>query len=102
MEVNSPTALVANGKKLGAYLAAAGGATPIGKASKAYVVQPNGKIESRTRFLWLVAIDPTPRPGATVVVPAQGEQRQGSFLQTVTVISQTLTALATLVVLSRQ
>jgi len=101
-EVNSPTALVANGKKLGAYLAAAGGATPIGKASKAYVLQPNGKIESRTRLLWLVTLDPTPKPGATVVVPAQGEQRQGSFMQTITVITQTLTALATVVVLSRQ
>jgi hypothetical protein len=37
-----------------------------------------------------------------VVVPAQGEQRQGSFMQTITVITQTLTALATVVVLSRQ
>ena len=101
-EVNSPTALVANGKKLGAYLAAAGGATPNGKASKAYVLQPNGKIESRARLLWLVTLDPTPKPGATVVVPAQGEQRQGSFMQTITVITQTLTALATVVVLSRQ
>jgi protein involved in polysaccharide export with SLBB domain len=100
-EVNSPTALVASGKKLGAYLSAAGGATNSGKASAAYVIQPNGKIESRTRLLWLVTLDPTPKPGATVVVPAQGERRQASFMQSITVITQTLTALATVLVLSR-
>jgi protein involved in polysaccharide export with SLBB domain len=100
-EVNSPTALVASGKKLRAYLLAAGGATNMGKASAAYVIQPNGKIESRTRLLWLVTLDPTPKPGATVVVPAQGEQRQGSLMQTIVVITQTLTALATVVVLAR-
>ena len=43
-----------------------------------------------------------PKPGATVVVPAQGEQRQGSLMQTITVITQTLTALATVVVLARK
>jgi protein involved in polysaccharide export with SLBB domain len=100
-EVNSPTALVASGKKLGAYLSAAGGATNTGKASAAYVIQPSGKIESRTRLLWLVTLDPTPKPGATVVVPAQGEQRQASLMQSITVITQTLTALATVLVLSR-
>jgi len=36
------------------------------------------------------------------VVPAQGEQRQASLMQSITVITQTLTALATVLVLSRQ
>ncbi len=101
-EVNAPTQVVASGQSLGAYVRAAGGPTPRGKASRAYVVQPNGKIESRRRFFWLVTVDPTPRPGATVVVPAEGEQQRGTVMQTLTVITQTLTALATVVVLSRR
>ena len=100
-EVNAPTQLVATGQSLGAYLNAAGGATPRGEASRAYVIQPNGKIESRRRLFWVVVLDPTPRAGATVVVPAQGEQRRGSRLETMAVITQTLTALATLVLLAR-
>jgi len=100
-EVNAPTQLVATGQSLGAYLNAAGGATPRGAAARAYVIQPNGKIESRRRLFWVIVRDPTPRAGATVVVPAQGEQRPGSRLETLTVITQTLVALATVVLLSR-
>ncbi len=101
-EVNAPTQLVATGQSLGSYLNAAGGATPRGQASRAYVIQPNGKIESRRRLFWVIVRDPTPRPGATVVVPAEGEQRPGSAVQTLAVITQTLTALATVVLLSRR
>lgn len=102
-EVNAPTQLVATGQSLGAYLNAAGGATPRGEASRAYVVQPNGKIESRRKILWVFTNDPTPRAGATVVVPAQGEPRPGSSrLETLTVFTQALTAIATVVLLSRR
>ncbi len=101
-EVNAPTQLVATGHSLGAYLNAAGGPTPRGQESHAYVIQPNGKIESRRRLFWVFIRDPTPKPGATVVVPARGEQRPGSRLETITLITQTLTALATVVLLSRR
>jgi len=101
-EVNAPTALVASGRGLGSYIGAAGGATELGNSSRVYVIQPNGKIESRRKLFWLLTLDPTPRPGATVVVPMRGESRQGSLLQTIAVITQTLTALATVVVLSRR
>ena len=79
-EVNSPAALAARGKKLGAYSSAAGGATNTGKASAAYEIQPNGKVKSRTRVLWLVTLDPTPKPYATEVVSVNGEHRQASLI----------------------
>ncbi len=101
-EVNAPTQLVATGQSLGAYLNAAGGATPRGDAAHAYVIQPNGKIESRRRLFWVIVRDPTPKAGATVVVPGQGEPRPGSRLETLTLITQTLVALATVVLLSRR
>jgi polysaccharide export outer membrane protein len=102
-EVNAPTALVASGQGLGAYLKAAGGATPLGNGRNAYVIQPNGKIESRSHLFWFITLDPTPRPGATVVVPAKAEKAPGGALtQTLAVVVQSLSALATAVVLLRQ
>ncbi len=101
-EVNAPTALVATGRSLGAYLSAAGGATERGNTNRAYVIQPNGKIESRHKLFWLITLDPTPKPGATVVVPSHGDRLPGSALSTLTTVVQTLTALATVVVLSRR
>jgi protein involved in polysaccharide export with SLBB domain len=99
-EVNLPTALVANGKGLGAYIKAGGGATALGNARGAYVIQPNGKIESRSHVLWFVTLDPEPKPGATVVVPTKADKSaSGSVIQTMAVIVQSLTALATAVVL---
>ena len=98
-EVNAPTALVASGRGLGSYIGAAGGATELGRTSRVYVIQPNGKIESRRKLFWLVTLDPTPKPGATVVVPAKGERTPGSALQTIAVVTQTLTALVTVLVL---
>jgi protein involved in polysaccharide export with SLBB domain len=99
-EVNAPTALVANGRGLGSYIKAGGGATALGNARGAYVIQPNGKIESRSHVLWFITLDPEPKPGATVVVPAKSEKSNGgSFIQTMSVIIQSLTALATASVL---
>jgi protein involved in polysaccharide export with SLBB domain len=95
-EVNAPTALVASGKGIGAYIAAAGGKTATGNTRGAYVIQPNGKIETRSHLLWVFTLDPEPKPGATVVVPAKADKASsGSFLQTFTVIVQSLAALAT-------
>lgn len=79
------------------YVRAAGGASIAGNARRAYVIQPNGKIEARRRILGVIPINPTPRPGATVVVPIRSEndaefQRVASTIQ---IIAQTLGSLAT-------
>lgn len=58
-------------------------------------------MESRTQLLWLVTLNPTPKPNATEVVPVQGEQRQASMIQSLTLNTQTLMAQATVVVLAQ-
>jgi len=66
------------------------------------VIQPNGKIESRRHLFWVVTLDPQPRPGSTVVVPAKGERTAGtSILQTLAVVAQTLAAVSAAVAISR-
>lgn len=100
--VNAPTALAHGGGRLESYIAAAGGTTERARVRRAYVIQPNGKIESRRQLLWLFNLDPEPRPGATVVVPAKGEQVQsGNALATLSVVTQMLASLAAIVALSR-
>ncbi len=101
-EVNAPTAVVASGQALGSYIAAAGGGTPRGRTRGAYVIQPNGKIQKRSHLLWVIALDPKPRPGATVVVPAKGEQVGGtSLVQTIGIVAQTLAAAAAALAITR-
>ncbi len=99
--VNAPSVITHDGARIGYYPRAAGGGSLAGDEGRAYVIQPNGKIESRQRFLWLVKIDSRPREGATVVVPAAEENSQSvpRVAATVQIIAQTLASLATVVVL---
>lgn len=100
--VNAPTALAHRGGGLGAYIDAAGGPTDRARARRAYVIQPNGKIESRRQLFWFINLDPSPRPGAVVVVPEKGEQVQGpNALQNIAVVTQLLASLAAVIALSR-
>lgn len=100
--VNAPTALVHAGKRLGYYLDAAGGPTERARQRRAYVIQPSGKIQSRRRVLGFITLDPTPRPGATVVVPDRGEVLpQSNALANISVVTQLLASLAAIVALSR-
>ncbi len=106
--VNAPTALAhAAGRRLGHYIGAAGGSTERARTSRAYVIQPNGKIESRRQVLWIFRSNPTPRPGATVVVPVRGEEAPGvggaltSIAASIAMMTQIVVSLATLMVLLR-
>ncbi len=101
--VNAPTAVtVDNGAGLGHYLRAAGGATSKGDERRAYVIQPNGKIESTRRILWIISLVPEPRAGATVVVPPREETRtSGERAATIALIAQTLASLAAVAALLR-
>lgn len=60
----------AEGRSLKHYVAAAGGFDRQADRSRSYVVQPNGKVES-VRRRWFILPDgqPTPEPGAMIVVP---------------------------------
>ena len=73
------------------------------QAKRAYVIQPNGKIQARRQILWVVTLNPTPRPGATVVVPVKGAddgdlQRLAATIQ---IVAQTVASLATVWALLR-
>lgn len=95
-EVNSPTATaLAKGKALGYYVRAGGGPTAKGDTRRAYVVQPNGKVESRQRILLLFNWDPNPRGGATVVVPARDTTgSQTNVAASIAMYAQLLASLA--------
>ena len=102
-EVNAPSAAaLTSGKELGFYLDAAGGPTAKANTRRAYVVQPNGKVESRRRLLWVVALDPTPRAGSVVVVPAKDTTAvPGSALATASTLVQLLASLVTVLAITR-
>lgn len=102
-EVNAPTAsAVAPGKNLGFYVNAAGGPTTKGDTRRAYVVQPNGKVESRRQVLWWWNADPTPRAGSVVVVPAKDTTAvAGNTLATVATFAQVIASLAAVWAISR-
>lgn len=100
--VNLPTALAHSGARLAYYVNAAGGPSERARARRAYVIQPNGKIESRRHLLWLIRLDPKPLPGATVVVPERIVQANASStLATLSVVTQMLTSLAAIIAISR-
>lgn len=101
--VNAPSVITHEGKRIGYYIRAAGGGALNGSERRAYVIQPNGKIEARQRLFWVIKLDPKPREGATVVVPieADGAQSVQRVASTVQIIAQTLASFATVVILLR-
>jgi len=101
--VNAPTAIALDaGKSFRYYVRSAGGATATGDAKRAYVIQPNGKIEARERVLLVFVRNPTPRAGATVVVPQKEERVSSSErIATVALIAQTIAGIAAVAALLR-
>ncbi|MDQ8177289.1 MAG: SLBB domain-containing protein, partial [Gemmatimonadota bacterium] len=101
--VNAPTAItIQRGANLRFYVRAAGGATNMGDERRAYVIQPNGKIESRERVLGVFVRTPTPMAGATIVVPDRKQDANtGDRIQTLAIVAQTLASIAAVVALLR-
>jgi len=101
--VNSPTAIALNpGASFRYYVRAAGGASARGDEKRAYVIQPNGKIESRERLLWIFVRNPSLRAGATVVVPEkEADIPSSERVATVALIAQTLASIAAVAALLR-
>ena len=70
--VNSPvTVAYVPGKDIAYYIAAAGGTTTRGDDGRAFVTQPNGKVESIHHHFLLPSSVPVARPGSTVMVPTK-------------------------------
>jgi polysaccharide biosynthesis/export protein len=101
--VNSPVAVTwAPGKNIQYYIRAAGGPSRKADVGRAYVTQPNGKVDSRqARFLLPDGI-PKPQAGSTVFVPDRDPlDRPTDLLASAGVIAQVLAGLATLLIAAR-
>jgi polysaccharide biosynthesis/export protein len=100
-EVNSPISVpYQKGASLDYYVYGAGGPTARGDIKRSYVMQPNGKVESKKgRLLWMST--PEPQPGSTVSVPELPPPKPrvdiGAVLATTTSILTSILAIATLV-----
>jgi protein involved in polysaccharide export with SLBB domain len=76
--VNSPVAVTyVAGKDINYYIRAAGGATPTADVRRAYVTQPNGKVDAEARRFLIPDYIPRPEAGSTVTVPAKNPADRG-------------------------
>jgi polysaccharide biosynthesis/export protein len=102
--VNSPVAVTyAPGKTIEYYIRAAGGPTVRADVKRAYVTQPNGKLEARQgRFLLPDGI-PEPQPGSVVVVPNRDPlDKQLDVLTSLGSVTQILTGLVAVFIAIRR
>ncbi|HET9455499.1 MAG TPA: SLBB domain-containing protein, partial [Gemmatimonadaceae bacterium] len=85
------------GQPVSYYVAAAGGAAPKADLGRAFVLQPNGKVESVVRRRFLPDSEPTPGPGAVVTVPASETLSRAENVAYITATAQLLAGLATII-----
>jgi protein involved in polysaccharide export with SLBB domain len=95
--VNAPVAVAyVPGERIDYYIRAAGGPAQNADMGRAYVTQPNGKVESVSRHTFAPDILPKPRAGSTVNVPARTSPSR-DLAQVVTLIGQIAGTLSALV-----
>jgi len=101
--VNSPVSVTyAPGKSIEYYIRAAGGPTVRADVKRAYVTQPNGKLEARQAHFLLPDGVPTPQPGSTVIVPTRDPlDKPIDLLASLGTITQVIAGLATLIIALR-
>lgn len=100
--VNSPIAMAYVPRaKLDYYILAAGGGTARADLKRAYVVQPNGKVESRAQAFYVFRASPEPRPGSTVLVPPRAGDRRWDVASILATGTSLLASIATIVLLLR-
>jgi protein involved in polysaccharide export with SLBB domain len=101
--VNSPVAVTwSPGKTIEYYIRAAGGPSRKADMDRAYVTQPNGKVESK-QFHFLLPDDvPKPNAGSTVFVPERDPaDRSADFVTSIGTVAQIMATLATLIIAIR-
>lgn len=100
--VNSPLAVAyVPGENIDFYIRSAGGATTKADPNRAYVTQPNGKVESVVTHKFWPDSKPKPEAGGVVLVPEK-EGDSTSLLTQASTMASVLTALASLVVVITQ
>ena len=98
--VNSPVAVsYVPGKNIDWYVNAAGGPTHKAEATRAWVTQPNGTVESRIARRLLPDTKPKPQPGSRIQVPERDpNEKTTDKVALVGSIAQVLASLVTIAV----
>jgi protein involved in polysaccharide export with SLBB domain len=101
--VNSPVAVsYVRGKNLDYYIGAAGGGSRKADLRRAYVTQPNGKVESvSSRPLFPDGV-PQPRPGSSIYVPEKDPADKRDYSAALGAAAQILASLVAIVVVLRR
>jgi len=96
--VNSPVAVsYVPGRDMEYYISAAGGPSRVADLRRAYVTQPNGKVESQPGRFASTFRSVEPRPGSRVFVPERNLEDRRELLATATTVAQILASLITVV-----
>ncbi|HEX5831765.1 MAG TPA: SLBB domain-containing protein [Gemmatimonadaceae bacterium] len=96
--VNSPVAVsYVPGKDLSYYIGAAGGPTRNADVRRAFVTQPNGKVESAPSRVFAEVRSPRPRPGSRIIVPERAPGDRRDFLAVAGTLTQILASLVTVI-----
>lgn len=96
--VNAPTVVAyVPGMDLDYYISQAGGSARNADNGRAFVTQPGGKRETRSR----IRPTPKPLPGSLVEVPVLDPQYKSNWLQTLATVTPILASLVTLVLALR-
>lgn len=97
--VNSPVAVsYVPGRDIEYYIRASGGPARNADMKRAYVTQPNGKVESRPGWIFAQWRAPQPLPGGRIFVPERDPNERREFLATASSVAQILASLLTVVV----
>jgi polysaccharide biosynthesis/export protein len=95
--VNSPVGVsYTDGASMSYYVRSAGGATAQGDGGRAYVLQPNGKVETAHRRWLFFKSTPHPQPGSTVNVPLRDPNDKKDWTTIATVTTSILGSLVTI------
>jgi protein involved in polysaccharide export with SLBB domain len=101
--VNAPANVTfVPGRDLYYYVESAGGGSRTADEGRAYVTQPNGKLESVHTRGWFPPSVPVPQAGAIVTVPEKDPADKRDLAALASVIAQILVSLVTAVVLLKR
>jgi hypothetical protein len=84
------------------YIRSAGGGTIKADEGRAYVTQPNGKVETKHRTALLYRTVPQPLPGSVVQVPEMDPTRRRDWVAVAQTSLSLLASIVTIAVLAKQ
>jgi protein involved in polysaccharide export with SLBB domain len=91
------------GANIDYYIRSAGGPTTKGDSKRAYVMQPNGRVETRRHHVFgLITTNPDPQPGSTVTVPDKDTSLKFDWIQATASFTSILGSLVAITALLRR